>query len=94
MTFWLFRCCCCCCGGTVTDKDIEKYYDNKAKGDVEISHILITADVKDDMSEDEAKEARRKYSDALFITLFWLLTLKPEEAAVISKRLVDDFGTK
>ncbi len=45
-------------------------------------------------AEDEAKEARRKYSDAMFITLFWLLTLKPEEAAVISQRLVNDFGIK
>ena len=53
----------------VTDKDIEKYYENKAKGDVEISHILITADVKDDMSEDEAKEAqdnaKKKAEDVL-----------------------------
>lgn len=49
---------------------------------------------EDPAAEDEAKEARRKYSDALFITLFWLLTLKPEEAAVISKRLIDDFRAK
>ncbi len=42
----------------VTDKDIEKYYKNTAQGDVEISHILITADVTNDMSEDEAKEAQ------------------------------------
>ena len=42
----------------VTDKDIEKYYKNTAQGDVEISHILITTDVTNDMSEDEAKEAQ------------------------------------
>lgn len=42
----------------VTDKDIENYYKNTAQGDVEISHILITTDVTNDMSEDEAKEAQ------------------------------------
>lgn len=45
---------------------------------------------EDPKAEDKAKEARQKYSDALFITLFWLLTLKPEEAAEISKRLINN----
>ncbi len=43
----------------VKDKDIEKYYKEKAKGDVEISHILITADVKDDATDDEKKAAEK-----------------------------------
>ena len=44
----------------VTDKDIEKYYNNKAQGDVEISHILITADVTDEMTKDEVTKAEEK----------------------------------
>lgn len=41
----------------VTDKDIEKYYKDKAQGDVEISHILITADTTSSMSSDEKTKA-------------------------------------
>lgn len=40
----------------VTDKQVKKYYDEEAVGDIEVSHILITPDVKDDMTEDEVKE--------------------------------------
>lgn len=39
----------------VSDDEINKYYDEKVIGDIEVSHILITADVKDSMSEDEKK---------------------------------------
>lgn len=41
----------------VTDKDIETYYNDKAKGDLEISHILISPEVKDDMTDDEKQKA-------------------------------------
>ena len=43
---------------------------------------------EDPAAEDEAKEARRKYSDALFITLFWLLTLEPEDAEIMAKQFI------
>lgn len=42
----------------VSDKDIEKYYNDKAKGDVEISHILITAQTTSDMTDDEKTQAK------------------------------------
>ena len=41
----------------ITDKEIENYYNNDAIGDMEINHILITADVKDDAKDDEKKAA-------------------------------------
>lgn len=41
----------------VTDDEIEDYYENKAQGDVEISHILITPQVTEGMSEDEIEAA-------------------------------------
>ena len=44
----------------ITDKEIEEYYKDKIIGDIELSHILITADVKDDMSDDEKKAAENK----------------------------------
>ena len=40
-----------------TNKEIENYYNNEAIGDMEINHILITADVKDDAKDDEKKAA-------------------------------------
>lgn len=46
----------------IKDKEIKKYYDEKIKPDIKVSHILITADVKDGMSEEEktAKENEAK----------------------------------
>ena len=41
----------------ITDKEIEKYYKDEVKGDVEVYHILITPDVTDDMKSDEKTKA-------------------------------------
>ena len=41
----------------ITDKEIEDYYKNKSIGDMEVSHILITSDVKDGAKDDEKKAA-------------------------------------
>ena len=41
----------------ITDKEIKAYYDDEAIGDMEINHILITADVKDGAKDDEKKKA-------------------------------------
>lgn len=41
----------------VTDKEIEDYYKDEAKGDVEVYHILITPKVTDSMTATEKKEA-------------------------------------
>lgn len=41
----------------VTDKEIEEYYKNEIKGDVEVYHILITPEVTDDMEDDEITKA-------------------------------------
>ena len=43
----------------ITDKEIKKYYDDEMVGDVEVSHILITADVKDSMTEEEKSNAEK-----------------------------------
>ena len=41
----------------VTDKDIEAYYKDKVKGDIEVYHILITPKVTDKMTKDEKTQA-------------------------------------
>lgn len=47
----------------ITDKDIEKYYKDEVVGDIEVSHILITADVTDKMKDDEVKKAEEAAKD-------------------------------
>ena len=48
----------------IKDKEIKKYYDEKIKPDIKVSHILITADVKDGMSEEE-KTAKEEVAEEL-----------------------------
>ena len=44
---------------TISEKSIKNYYKNSVVGDIEASHILITPNVTDDMS-DEEKEAEEE----------------------------------
>ena len=41
----------------ITDEEIERYYNDVAIGDMEVSHILVTPDVADDATDDETEEA-------------------------------------
>lgn len=41
----------------VTEKQIQDYYDNYTIGDIEANHILITANITDDMTDDEIETA-------------------------------------
>ena len=41
----------------VTDKEINKYYKDEVKGDIEVFHILITPKVTDDMKTSEKTKA-------------------------------------
>lgn len=41
----------------ITDDEIQKYFDDKYIGDIEASHILITANYNDDATDDEKKKA-------------------------------------
>ena len=41
----------------IKDKDIKAYYKDEVIGDIEISHILITPDVKDTMTDTEKTKA-------------------------------------
>ena len=44
----------------VSDSDINRYYETSIVGDMKVSHILITADYKDDDDEDKKTEAKEK----------------------------------
>lgn len=41
----------------ITEDELKKYYENDVYPNMTISHILITPEVKDDMSEDDKKKA-------------------------------------
>lgn len=45
---------------TVTDDEINKYYEENIYGDIEAKHILISPNTKDKISDDEKKEAEEK----------------------------------
>lgn len=49
----------------ITDDEVEDYYNNTIKGDIDLSHILITADVTKDMTDDEKKEAEKKAKETV-----------------------------
>ena len=45
---------------SVTDDEIQKYYDDEVIGDIKVRHILIKPDTNDDMSTEEKQEAEDK----------------------------------
>jgi len=44
----------------ITEKEIKNYYKNELVSDIELSHILITADTNDEMLDDELDSAEDK----------------------------------
>ncbi len=45
---------------SITDDEIQKYYDDEVIGDIKVRHILIKPDTNDDMSTEEKTEAEDK----------------------------------
>ena len=45
---------------SVTDDEIQKYYDDEVIGDIKVRHILIKPETTDDMSTEEQTEAEEK----------------------------------
>ena len=70
----------------ITDKQIEKYYKENIKEDIEVSHILITPDVTDKMSEEQKKKAEE---DALNTVNTILKELKNTKAADLETKFAE-----
>lgn len=49
----------------ITDSEINKYYENDVYGDITISHILVSLDTSDNLTDDEKKEAETKANDKI-----------------------------
>ena len=45
---------------SITDDEIQKYYDDEVIGDIKVRHILIKPETTDDMSTEEQQEAEDK----------------------------------
>lgn len=76
----------------VTDKEIKEFYDETIFGDIEASHILIKADTKDGMTDEETKAAEAK---ALKEAKSIIEKLKNgEDFAKLAKKYSDDEGSK
>ena len=75
----------------ISDKDIQKYYDDNIYGDIEARHILISPNTDDDMSEEEkekAEEKAKKEAEDIIKKLD-----KGEDFAKLAKEYSDDEGT-
>lgn len=76
---------------TLTDAEIQKYYDENISGDLEVKHILISPNTKDSMTDDEktkAEEAAKKKAEKLIKKLD-----KGEDFETLAKENSDDKGT-
>ena len=75
----------------ISDKDIQKYYDDNIYGDIEARHILISPNTDDDMSDEEkekAEEKAKKEAEDIIKKLD-----KGEDFAKLAKEYSDDEGT-
>lgn len=75
----------------ITDKRIENYYKDSVVGDIEASHILITPEVKDDMSDEEKEAAEKKALDEAKDIIKKLDN--GEDFAELAKKYSDDEGS-
>lgn len=75
----------------ITDDEINKYYEQKTVGDIKASHILITPDVTDTMTDDEKTKVQ---NDALVQAKEIVSRLNNgEKFATLAKELSDDKGS-
>ncbi|MBQ8659499.1 MAG: peptidylprolyl isomerase [Bacilli bacterium] len=86
------------CKKQITDKEIEKYYDEEIVGDIKVSHILITANVTDDMTDEEKKTAETEAKEKIEAIITELKKTKKEEVAdkfvELAKEQSNDASTK
>ena len=86
------------CKDQITDKQIKKYYDKNIVGDIKVSHILITAKVTDDMTDEEKKNAETEAKDKVNAIIAELKKTDKKELvekfAELAKEQSMDEGTK
>lgn len=77
---------------TVTNKQIKEYYETEIHGDMDVSHILITAEVNDEMNDEEKTKAKE---DALNKAKEVINKLnKGEDFSILAKEYSSDTANK
>ncbi len=77
---------------TITDDEINKYYEEDVRGDIKASHILIKPDSTDDATEEEktkAEEEAKKKAEEIITKL-----KNGEKFEDLAKEYSEDDGTK
>lgn len=80
----------------VTEKEINNYYKDKVKGDVELYHILVTPKVTDGMSDDDKKTAEETAKNTILNIIDELKNSKNslETFKELVKKYSEDEATK
>ncbi len=76
----------------IEDAEVEEYYNSKTIGKITARHILIKPETKDNMNEDEKKEAEEKAEKEARDIIKQLKDGKKFES--LAKKYSDDAGTK
>ena len=76
----------------ISEDKIKKYYDEKVYGETTISHILITVEASDTMTNEEKEEAQKKADDK--IKEIYDKLDNGEKFSDIAKEYSDDAATK
>ena len=86
------------CKDQITDKEINKYYKDEVVGDIKVSHILITAKVKDDMTDEEKTKAETEAKNKITSIINELKKTDSkkvaEKFAELAKKQSEDESTK
>lgn len=84
----------------ISDEELQEYYENSVYPDMTISHILVTADVTDDMSEEETEAAEEEAKTTIENIIKELDSAKKnnediaETFASLAKKYSEDESTK
>ncbi len=84
----------------ITEEELKEYYENDVYPNMTISHILITPDVTDDMSDDEVEEAENVAKESIENIIDQLEEAKDNDEdimevfAILAKEYSEDEDTK
>lgn len=80
------------CKDQIKDKEITKYYKDEIKNDIKVSHILITADVTDDMTDEEKAAAESEAKEKAASIIKELKETKESEISAKFSELAEEYS--